>query len=450
MSSNARRFFKEHEVICRGSTENRGKAVLADIRDANRQSILGVYYGPIEKDAVTLVEGQNAIFMKVGMIRTENYDFGNRIGVGNKFYLSTNGRVVGTPTIWAESQCEVGAVQYSDKVLIDVQDPRKCFDGTLPIGYLKPCYNNVTDHYFFRADGTTPHSKKDYPLLYDYLSHLYSETDLHYDEENFVVPKITFEFANSNTPGVTSTNATADGMQGYVLAQIKYARNDEYAEQIRPEPFKIFHGHTKIEGGVLGCLDHYSNNENRVDVRAVGNKFDITDLAVYGLMADFDNSGIFTPSLDLFDIKMFADFNPAHELGSTETSNLSEPQWTEVRPGFHLFNSTDYYGFEWTIETEEESGTKRYYLKMIDNVVDPKNENSGRGYEDSVLGPCFQVNPFSPPEPLTRRPVKIVVVRKERSARLFNIEGVLNEKKKELSTQLKYVNDSNNTVAYLK
>ena len=401
VSSELKEYFQFASIKSHGSYYNKGYAVLADIRNSARQNILGIYNsGNLDE---TLLKGTSAVFLKRGLYNTEK-----TLDPGASYYLSNNGKVSVLPQEYYNTICKIGTAQTASSIIIDASDPRQAFEGDIPVGYMKPSVNGEAEFGFVLMDGKTALDAEKYEELYTRVKHWYSEAelkiqnydfngdgtaDLEADDETseynalgFILPKVVYQ-----SP-VTGENET-----GYIAAQIKYLSEGIYQELPR-EPF--------IRKTFDTCEE--------VDGVAQIPEIDITSLIVYGP----ESNAIYFPELESLDIRLFADLR--------DLENTTDRVWTEIRPGFHLFNNTEYFGFEWRIEkTAEPSVENPFGTYKLLTVNCPKDNDS------NALGPRYQETPYSPPESLAGHPLKIFIAKRDYWTRQFDVEALFKNYVKE-------------------
>lgn len=401
ISSELREYFQFVSVKSHGSYYNKGYAVLADIRNAKRQNILGIYCSG--KYDQVLNKGTQAIFLKRGLYNTTKV-----LEPGSPYYLSNNGKISVIPQEYYNTIVKIGTAQTAGSIIVDASDPRQAFDGDIPVGYMKPSVHGEAEFGFALMDGKTALDSSKYSELLKRLKHWFTEeelkiqeydfngdglTDLEntdntttYSHEGFVLPKVTYQ-----SP-VTGENET-----GYIPAQIKYLSEGVYQE-IPREPF----------------IRRQFDTCEEVDGIAQIPSIDITSLIVYGP----ESNAIYFPELETLDIRLFADLR--------DQKNATDRVWTEIRPGFHLFNNTEYYGFEWRIRKAAEPSVENPFGIYELYTVNCPKDNDG-----NALGPRYQETPFSPPESLAGHPLKIFIAKRDYYTRQFDVEALFQNYVKE-------------------
>lgn len=401
VSSELREYFQFVSIKSHGSYYNKGYAVLADIRNAARQNILGVYRSG--KKGEVLNKGTQAVFLRRGLFNTTK-----TLTPGSAYYLSNNGKVSVLPQEYYNTIVKVGTAQTANSIIIDSTDARQAFDGDIPVGYMKPSVNGEAEFGFALMDGKTALDTSKYAELFTRIQHWFNKSELkvkeydfngdgtadldatdkttEYTHEGFVIPKVVYQ-----SP-VTGENET-----GYVAAQIKYISEGIYQELPR-EPF----------------IRRQFDNCEEVNGIAQIPSIDITSLIIYGPEAN----AIYFPELESLDIRLFADLR--------DQENATDRVWTEIRPGFHLFNNTEYYGFEWRIRKSAEPSLENPF-----GIYELYTVNSPKDDDPNALGPRYQETPFSPPESLAGHPLKIFVAKRDYWTRQFDVEALFKNYVKE-------------------
>lgn len=391
ISKSLRKYFHDTIVTSHGSYENRGKAVLADIRIAERQNLLGIYDS--KKYGETLRKDSKAIFIKTGLFKpnvpADKFNF----EIGKAYYLSSNGRIAPVPQEYLDTVAKIGVAQTSDSFIVDLRDPRRVINGDLPVGYMKPSVYGHAEYGFVLMDGETPLEVSKYKKLFDKVQNFYGEDELSIayrqvkdadgndvEVETFILPKVIY----------SGKEWKDENQESHICyAQIKYISDGIYENSpYRIEPFM----RQAFEG---------KDTENGIP------EIDITGLISFG-----PGKELYFPETEALDIRLFVDLRDDVDFEEDKTRT-----WTEIRPGFHEFNNIEYYGFEWRVEKKsgptEELPYGQYFLKAI---TSPKES------DEFALGPMFQETPFSPPIPITGKPLKIFVARRDYFSRQFDVE----------------------------
>lgn len=409
ISKEAEAFFPLVTYGEHGSYYNKGYAVLADLRSEHRQNILGVYLGSKTK----LLKNEKAVFMREGLFTSKTDAF----SAGATYYLSSNGNISTIPDRWFDSIVKAGYAQDRRRLVVSLSDPRLTPNGELPVGYMKPCVGGYPEFGFVKADGQKYYAIEDYKDLYDCLLQFYNEDDLSIDKNHkfytddtktdyvtkaaFKVPVVYYDYADSHDDG--SGSADENGtlhppIAGKAYAQIKYLKDNIYHPEIKREAYVRSHGNIPED-------ESAASGQKRAKIPSV----DVSKLVSYGPFG----GNIVTPDLEYFDVKLFVDLRDGSE--NDNTSRV----WTEVRPGFHEWNNTEYFGFEWKLEQTKSVDVQEPFgewtLKAV-NALDDAN-----ALEANVLGPCVQKTPFSPPESIVGKPYKLIVIRRELFARQFDV-----------------------------
>lgn len=384
-------------VADNGSTDTRGKAILADIRTDERARAIGVYCG---KGFGTHLVGEQITLMRIG-----TYDFtaaqtgaiDNKSGElvfkdGRTYYLTLNGRVTYDRSEFyydrnvivgqSDLSTTAGNTTHTDygRVIVNISEPMQSYSGSLPMGYIKPLSEYTTeetdsdgntttvyheaesDYGFLKMDGTSKHSKDTYSDIYTMLKGMYSSDDLQDSGTTFVIPSVIQTSKNGHN----------------VHCQIKYIPAGMYKD-IPHVPFMRFKG-------------TFEGNGQIADI-------DISKLVTYGALED----SITAPSLDNIDVKLYYQ----------EKDN--DKIWREIHPGFGVYNNTQLYGYDWSVVDQTQLGDDQvksgaYFLRM--NIEDG-------------MGPC-KIHASEPPIQLTGKKWCIVVTRRELYDRQFDLSVYAN------------------------
>lgn len=326
-------FGMQNTVHSHGSLETCGKAILADIRSEERSNVLGVYCG---KGIGTHPAGETITIMRQGTFtlshkqtclelsskiknpedRTEDdYTFRD----GANYYLGVNGGVFRDFTHLYYDRIvkigqQVGPNDVDGRILIDVGDVTRSYDGALPLGHIKPSVNGHAEFGFFLMDGETVYTKVDYQDFYNFLISTYPKADVEVNEFSFKIPEC-YSFINGER----------------VFSQIKYLPNAMFNGMAQLIPFVRTRG--VIENGKI-------------------QNFDISRLIQYGTL----ENGMVAPTLDNVEVHLYI---------KNAVGTGVEKLWREVDHGYHLFNNTMLYGYDWEVS---ESAENRFTLKM--NIED--------------------------------------------------------------------------------
>lgn len=389
ISSGLKKYFELMHLYSAGSYYNKGLAVLADIRNPNRQNLLGVYSGEIFGDDGHLNVGQNAIFTHLGLLTNRSDIKFSSEDIGVPLYLGSLGHLVKIPQSYYNSVVKIGVIKDLDTLMVCCDDPREFYKGELPLGYMKPAVNNGAEYGFFLMDGETPHSKDTYADLYNFLLSVGCCEEYKDDPSKFVIKKAVY----------------AKDFSGHkdVLAQIKAVVSGVY----RGDPPHPFIKREYPDGGFLKATEENGGHP----------KIDITKIvAGYGVL----NNYISIPSEADINVRVFVDVRKnAKDLKSGR-------QWTEIQPGFHLFNNTEYYGYEWKVKHVNDATTLLnnypYGKWTIDfsfngNFANEIENQDGRGL-------MYERSPFSPPVDVSENPLLIVVSKHDLWERQFDVESV--------------------------
>lgn len=384
-------------VASRGANYNKGYAVLADIRFATRQNLIGVYNSG---KTGLIKQGTRAIFLKQGLFTdpTAPYE------PGATYYLGSHGNIFQVPQEFYNSIVQVGVAQTDKTLVVACDNPRKFNIGDLPVGYMKPSVHGHAEFGFWLMDGKTPHKTADAPHLLKNLLEFYDKSELDIKvrafgadgnsdkAESFIIPQVNYKsrFSEENTTG-------------YVAAQIKWLPEAVYKELPRT-PF-------------VRRLVTLEGNDKKSTIPDI----DITSLMIYGP----DEDRMQVPDLEALDIKLFVDID------KTSTSR----NWVQLEPGFHTINNFEYYGFKWTVKQLDKVDASHPYGTYILRAVYSGTENEDTEHlDDSVLGVCMQADPFAPPVPLAGYEAKVFITKHDYYSRQFDVENLFGDYVKESVT----------------
>lgn len=384
-------------IASRGANYNKGYAVLADIRFATRQNLIGVYNSG---KTGLIKQGTRAIFLKQGLFTdpTAPYE------PGATYYLGSHGNVFQVPQEFYNSVVQVGVAQTDKTLVVACDNPRKFNIGDLPVGYMKPSVHGHAEYGFWLMDGKTPHKTADAPHLLKNLLEFYDESELDIrvrafgadgnsdKAESFIIPQVNYKsrFSEENTTG-------------YVAAQIKWLPEAVYKELPRT-PF-------------VRRLVKLTGDDKKSTIPDI----DITSLMIYGP----DEDRMQVPDLEALDIKLFVDVD------KTSTSR----NWVQLEPGFHTINNFEYYGFKWTVKQIDKVDASHPYGTYVLRAVYSGTENEDTEHlDDSVLGVCMQADPFAPPVPLAGYEAKIFITKHDYYSRQFDVENLFGDYVKESVT----------------
>lgn len=384
-------------VASRGANYNKGYAVLADIRFATRQNLIGVYNSG---KTGLIKQGTRAIFLKQGLFTdpTAPYE------PGATYYLGSHGNIFQVPQEFYNSIVQVGVAQTDKTLVVACDNPRKFNIGDLPVGYMKPSVHGHAEYGFWLMDGKTPHKTADAPHLLKNLLEFYDESELDIrvrafgadgnsdKAESFIIPQVNYKsrFSEENTTG-------------YVAAQIKWLPEAVYKEMPRTPFVRRL---VTLEGD---------------DKKSTIPDIDITSLMIYGP----DEDRMQVPDLEALDIKLFVDVD------KTSTSR----NWVQLEPGFHTINNFEYYGFKWTVKQIDKVDASHPYGTYVLRAVYSGTENEDTEHpDDSVLGVCMQADPFAPPVHLAGYDAKVFVTKHDYYSRQFDAENLFGDYVKESVT----------------
>ena len=399
VSSEAQTFFQQLNIVSHGSYYNKGFAVLADIRNPARQNIIGVYYSG--KYDTIIQKGSKALFIKNGLFKAPV----NTYKPGSSYYLASNGKLSILPQQYYNSVVKIGFAQtYTDLITEIDASSRMYFDGDIPVGYMKPSVGGEAEFGFLLMDGKTKHKVEEYQTLFDKIQNWFTLSELQYGTYDFNADKLDDDGNHLNTTDMAegfilpAVSYSKDNETGAIPAQIKYLTAGVYKELPRT-PF-IRRTFDTVEKDDLG--------------RAVIPSVDISSLVTYGI----EGESVQIPELESLDIRLFADLR--------DLKAYEDYVWTEIRPGFHLFNNTEYFGFEWRVRKSQENSAEYPYGQYeLYTVASPKD------IDENALGPMYQETPFSPPESLAGHPLKIFIAKRDYFDRQFDAEALFKNYVKE-------------------
>lgn len=384
-------------IASRGANYNKGYAVLADIRFATRQNLIGVYNSG---KTGLIKQGTRAIFLKQGLFTdpTAPYE------PGATYYLGSHGNIFQVPQEFYNSIVQVGVAQTDKTLVVACDNPRKFNIGDLPVGYMKPSVHGHAEYGFWLMDGKTPHKTADAPHLLKNLLEFYDKSELDIRvrafgadgnsdfAESFIIPQVNYKsrFSEENTTG-------------YVAAQIKWLPEAVYKEMPRT-PF-------------VRRLVKLTGDDKKSTIPDI----DITSLMIYGP----DEDRMQVPDLEALDIKLFVDVD------KTSTSR----NWVQLEPGFHIINNFEYYGFKWTVKQIDKVDASHPYGTYVLRAVYSGTENEDtEDLDNSVLGVCMQADPFAPPVPLAGYEAKVFITKHDYYSRQFDVENLFGDYVKESVT----------------
>lgn len=384
-------------IASRGANYNKGYAVLADIRFATRQNLIGVYNSG---KTGLIKQGTRAIFLKQGLFTdpTSPYE------PGATYYLGSHGNVFQVPQEFYNSIVQIGVAQTNKTLIVSCDNARKFNIGDLPVGYMKPSVHGHAEFGFWLMDGKTPHKVDDAPHLLKNLLEFYDESELDIKvrafgadgnsdkAESFIIPQVKYK-----------SRFSEENETGYVAAQIKWLPEAVYKEMPRT-PF-------------VRRLVTLTGDDKKSTIPDI----DITSLMIYGP----DEDRMQVPDLEALDIKLFVDVD------KTSTSR----NWVQLEPGFHTVNNFEYYGFKWTVKQIDKVDASHPYGTYVLHAVYSGTENEDTEHlDDSVLGVCMQADPFAPPVSLAGFEAKVFVTKHDYYSRQFDVENLFGDYVKESVT----------------
>lgn len=397
ISANITKYFQGLYVASRGANYNKGYAVLADIRNKNRQNIIGVY----ESNHKGLIkQGEKAVFLKQGL----HIDVSEPFETGATYYLGSHGNIFKVPQEFYNSIVVIGHAQSERNLLVDCGDSRQYNNGDLPVGYMKPSVKGNAEFGFWLMDGESWHKVEDAEHLFTALREWYSDGEIKYDESHnfgtsenpdyapgFVIPKVQYQ------------RHFDDNSDGYCPAQIKWLASAVYKEMPRT-PFvrRAFTVENSVETGKRGVLPD----------------IDITTLMIYGP----DENRIQAPELETLDIKLFVDLN----------NSEANRNWVQIEPGFHITDNYKYYGYKWNIVRTKESTKEHPFGEWcLRAVYSGTEEYDTEDPDTKTLGICYQADPYAPPVSLVGMPAKVFVTKHDYYSRQFDVENLFKDYVKE-------------------
>ena len=384
-------------IASRGANYNKGYAVLADIRFATRQNLIGVYNSG---KTGLIKQGTRAIFLKQGLFTdpTSPYE------PGATYYLGSHGNIFQVPQEFYNSIVQIGVAQTNKTLIVSCDNARKFNIGDLPVGYMKPSVHGHAEFGFWLMDGKTPHKTADAPHLLKNLLEFYDESELDIKvrafgadgnsdkAESFIIPQVNYK-----------SRFSEENETGYVAAQIKWLPEAVYKEMPRTPFVRRL---VTLEGD---------------DKKSTIPDIDITSLMIYGP----DEDRMQVPDLEALDIKLFVDVD------KTSTSR----NWVQLEPGFHTVNNFEYYGFKWTVKQIDKVDASHPYGTYVLHAVYSGTENEDTEHlDDSVLGVCMQADPFAPPVSLAGFEAKVFVTKHDYYSRQFDVENLFGDYVKESVT----------------
>ncbi len=384
-------------IASRGANYNKGYAVLADIRFATRQNLIGVYNSG---KTGLIKQGTRAIFLKQGLFTdpTSPYE------PGATYYLGSHGNIFQVPQEFYNSIVQVGVAQTEKTLIVSCDNSRKFNIGDLPVGYMKPSVHGQAEFGFWLMDGKTPHKVDDAPHLLKNLLEFYDKSELDVKKrafgadgnsdfaESFIIPQVNYK-----------SRFSEENETGYVAAQIKWLPEAVYKEMPRT-PF-------------VRRLVTLAGDDKKATIPDI----DITSLMIYGP----DEDRMQVPDLEALDIKLFVDVD------KTSTSR----NWVQLEPGFHTVNNFEYYGFKWTVKQIDKVDVSHPYGTYVLHAVYSGTENEDTEIlDDSVLGVCMQADPFAPPVSLAGFEAKVFVTKHDYYSRQFDVENLFGDYVKESIT----------------
>lgn len=153
-----------------GQSAPKGTAVLADVRDGSRLNVVGVV---VSNQPGIHRKGETIRVMKMGRITTKG-----ELLVGKQFYLGLNGRITIRQQYWYDYNVPIGIAESNHYLIVDCHLPLKDYDGSFPLGFIKPATYGAAEKGFLLMDGYTVYNKKDWPELYESLKQWYGEDKL--------------------------------------------------------------------------------------------------------------------------------------------------------------------------------------------------------------------------------------------------------------------------------
>lgn len=390
ISESMKSFFDGAVVNCVGSYENRGKAVLADIRIPSRHNVLGVYCsehrGLIEKDTVCL-------FMRMGEITISQQD--KEYESGEQYYLGFNGTITKFPHTQYEYVDQIGLMKTRYKLVVDVKKPTIRETGEFPVGYMKPAVLSdngaaIPEYGFVLMDDRITYPiEGEYNELYQRLLGWFSAEAVNVTAHKFKVPTVTRSVNGVNVP-----------------MQIKYLANGIY-EKFQRQAF-------------LRDIKTFATQKGNENTKAKFEDFDITALVDYGV----NDNGYRGLDIDNLDIRLFVDMDDDY------TSNAAH-NWVEIKEGFFNFDNSKAYGFQWEIVNEDVHADYAPYGKWV--LKCNIGESDGIAYVSDKNQAPIRCN---------GKWYKLYVARREHYTRQFDLRGVV----KNYITNSVYTDETHNEV----
>lgn len=386
---------------CYGSYENKGKLVLADIRIPERRDLLGVYYGNVHG---TLKKDYRTVFLRLGEFTLpENlqervskmlYSKSTETSVYGNYYLGFNGQITNYP-IWTkfETVNKVAYLKEKNKIVFDIGNSTRFYDGNLPVGYIKPAVqgtdnNYYTEYGYLLMDGVSEYPKEGlYETLYQRLLGWYPAEELNVDgdTDKFVIPK----YCNITVKEDENEN----GIQVEHLCQIKYASEGIF-EELPKIPFLR----------LVSKFDKETVSDDIHDTTPVKpsiNDYDISALVDYSV----NDGGYQEYDISKLDIHLYVDPNPNYVSGPHD--------WHEIKEGFFNYNNTVTYGFNWKItKTQPDAYSKPYGGYLLSTDI---GEGEGIAYVQGNNQAPLKLNDCA---------FKLYVSKREYHKEQFDIEGI--------------------------
>lgn len=296
---------------CHGSSAKAGTAILADIRDENRCNVVGIC---ISNQEGVHKKGEIIKVMKLGKFVTQGH-----LATGKTYYLGLEGRIITKSSYWYDTNVKIGIAEDSKNLIVGIEELQHDFNGSLPIGSLRPCTGGEAEKGYLLCDGVTNYSIELYPELYECLQQWYSTEEIKGTEENsFIIPKITMN-------------------DGITFAQMKYTISGIY-RTIPRAPFLRKSGNISETGSI--------------------EDYDITSLVHYG---NLEQSRV-APTLENIDVRLFVR-DPNTKLVEDSEGNFADPYvWREIPQGFHLYNNDTLFGFDWVVLQDDYVNTDGLYV----------------------------------------------------------------------------------------
>ena len=404
-------FLQDSFTYTNGSSNNKGRVVLADNRIPARQNIIGVYMSGIYDELLSTERPY--IFMHDGLFRhnTDKYQ-----EIGKEYFLGRHGFITRIPDTAYNTVVKVLDVQDEHKLLVHCDNMRvKTRGGDLPLGYTKPAIRvgtaHVAEYGFVLMDGTTPYACNAYPALYERLQSWFPKERLDYenpadpDNAYFIIPLCTTTTEQGGEDTVMQIKAIEYGLYEKE-PRIPFIRKIGTFEPEAADVTITVGDRKYLKGNCVPLIGQYIKNVKNedgeyVDV-PVDTRFEITPICDLSIMENH----IEEPSLENIDIRLFVDptYDAAHSL---------QYHWVEIRSGFQNFNNNTTYGFEWKIDKEPATNDcpfGRYFLS-----TDIKDG----------MGLYYQTSTNNAPTRLSGCPWKLVVARRETIAQQYDLDGVM-------------------------